>query len=170
MGFKKPTQAGVALRKKSKLPSKFQAMKPKRKKPSMLGAATSKTMLMNVGKDLVVSFGSGIAATKMNTALETTFGMGKDGKPNPNLTAIKMGATFVVGYLLHAFGNLPKVANGLVAGMAAVNSKNIGLGEDDEMSEAYYADQKALSEAPEFLNEQTGQRGYQQEDGTIIYV
>jgi hypothetical protein len=100
------------------------------------------TTAKNSVKATVAAFGGGLAARKTSQLINTITG----GK---NSLMFQIAATFLGGLVMHSTLNAPNLASGFVGGMAAVNSADMGLGED----EVSFADDGVLSELPEALDE-----------------
>ena len=111
-------------------------------KKTGLSAMFTPTTAKNSVKATVAAFGGGLAARKTSQLVNTMTG----GK---NSLLFQLGAAFLGGLIMHSTLNAPNLASGFVGGMAAVNSADMGLGEDN----VAFADDGVLSELPEALDE-----------------
>lgn len=118
------------------------APKRRTKRAGGLSQMFSPTTAKNSFKNTAAAFGGGLAARKASQLAYTVTG----GKNN---LVVQLGLALVGGFMMHSMLNAPNLASGFVGGMAAMNSADMGLGEDD----VFFADEEALSDMPDALDE-----------------
>ena len=118
------------------------AIRRRKRNKSGLGELFSPTTAKNSIKNSIAAFGGGLLARKASQLATTV-----TGGSNPLMIQLLLAG--VGGLVMHSVLNSPNLSSGFVGGIAAINSQQLGLGED----EVSFADDNSLEEEPLFLDE-----------------
>jgi hypothetical protein len=118
------------------------AIRRRKRSRSGLSELFSPTTAKNSIKSTIAAFGGGLLARKASQLATTV-----TGGNNPLMMQLLLAG--VGGLVMHSVLNSPNLSSGFVGGVAALNSQQLGLGED----EVSFADDDSLEEEPLFLDE-----------------
>ncbi len=153
------TKTAVSKIKRKSSSSPMIIRRKKRRSKGVLGEMFSPTTAKNSIKATMAAFGGGLAARKASQLATTA----TDGK-NPLI--IQLALAGIGGMLMHSMLNAPNLASGFIGGIAAINSQQMGLGEDD----AAFASEDALSGNDIYLDENTGEELVFNEDTGMFEI
>jgi len=134
----KIVKASKSIKKRSASKMPIRRRRAKKGLSEMFSPTTAKNSI----KATLAAFGGGLAARKASQLAGTVTG----GK-NPLLVQLMIAG--FGGMIMHSLLNAPNLASGFVGGIAAINSQEMGLGEDN----VSFADEEALSDGALFLDE-----------------